>query len=111
MMPRQIQAPPGLRRNDNDCDTTTPVDELDGDRDFFVACSGWNDTQGDNSGILGGGDCDPSSDVTWPGATERCDNADNNCNVTIDDGTGASCACVNGAAPPSVEVCDNRHRQ
>jgi len=36
-----------------------------------VACSGWSDTQGDNPGILGGGDCAPSDPFTFPGAAPK----------------------------------------
>jgi hypothetical protein len=32
-----------------------------------------------------GTDCDDTTDITYPGATEICDNADNNCNTLIDE--------------------------
>jgi hypothetical protein len=54
--------------NDNDCDTSVPADELDGDGDLHVACSGWNDTQGDDPTIVGGDDCDDTDLDTFPGA-------------------------------------------
>ena len=58
--------------NDNTCaGTGVPVDELDGDGDRFVSCSGWNDSQGDDPTILGGDDCDDSSSVTFPGSADR----------------------------------------
>ena len=48
-----------------------PVNETDPDGDGYVACSGWSDTQGDNPGILGGGDCAPSDPFTFPGAAPK----------------------------------------
>ncbi|MGH9869013.1 MAG: putative metal-binding motif-containing protein [Candidatus Polarisedimenticolia bacterium] len=54
--------------NDNTCGGVVPSSEKDLDLDGYVACSGWNDTQGDNAAILGGGDCDAADDDTFPGA-------------------------------------------
>ncbi|HKY31474.1 MAG TPA: putative metal-binding motif-containing protein [Candidatus Polarisedimenticolia bacterium] len=54
--------------NDNACSGAVPANEIDSDLDGFVACSGWSDTQMDNPGILGGGDCDPADEDTFPGA-------------------------------------------
>jgi len=48
---------------DNDCDAVIPADEMDADGDFFVECTGW---QG-SADIFGGGDCDDSNAVVYPG--------------------------------------------
>ena len=37
-----------------DCDAVIPVDELDADSDGYVECTVWNDTQGDDPGIIDG---------------------------------------------------------
>jgi hypothetical protein len=44
------------------------LEERDLDGDGYVACSLWADTQGDDTDILGGDDCDPSRDDISPGA-------------------------------------------
>jgi hypothetical protein len=54
--------------NDNACSLSVPPDEIDVDGDGFVACIGWNDTQGDDAGVTGGGDCDETATDTFPGA-------------------------------------------
>ena len=53
--------------NDNTCGGTVPTDETDADGDGFVVCDGWSDTQSDQPGIAGGGDCDGSDPRTFPG--------------------------------------------
>ena len=57
--------------NNNSCGATVPANETDPDGDGYVACTGWSDTQGDNPGILGGGDCAPSDPFTFPGAAPK----------------------------------------
>src|SRR5262249_43048940 len=59
-------APERCDGNDSACSGTIPAGELDADGDHYVACTGWNDTQHDNPGILGGGDCDPADPDTHP---------------------------------------------
>lgn len=54
--------------NDTSCSGFVPADETDGDGDGYVACVTWFDAQGDNPGIVGGGDCDPNDSVTFPGS-------------------------------------------
>ncbi len=54
--------------NDNACAGVVPGDETDLDGDAWVSCSGWNDTQGDDPGIAGGGDCRALDGDTFPGA-------------------------------------------
>jgi len=54
--------------NDNACQGSVPADETDPDGDAYVACSGWNDVQGDNPEIAGGDDCATSDPYAFPGA-------------------------------------------
>jgi len=54
---------------DNDCDGTTPSDELDGDGDGFLECA----------------DCADDDPQTYPGAPELCDARDNDCDGVIPD--------------------------
>lgn len=61
-------APQACDGNDNLCAGSIPASEIDTDGDGFVACGGWVDTQGDNPGIAGGGDCDGSDADTFPGS-------------------------------------------
>ncbi len=43
----------------------------------------------------GGGDCNESSASINPGATELCNNVDDNCNSVIDEGAGSACVAPN----------------
>jgi hypothetical protein len=69
--------------NDNDCSGSVPANEQDGDGDYYVSCSGWADTQGDNPTILGGLDCADADRTRYPGAAELCDGKDNGCTGSI----------------------------
>jgi MYXO-CTERM domain-containing protein len=77
---------------DNNCDAQ--IDE-------GVQNTYYLDADGDNFGVDGSvmmaciapvgysaqsGDCDDASDVSYPGATEICDELDNDCNLQIDEG-------------------------
>jgi len=80
---------------DNDCDGAVDDDAVDaetfvyadrdgdgvGDEDAFeVAC-------GPSAGfVLVAGDCDDLDDTTFPGADERCDDVDHDCDGSVDDG-------------------------
>ena len=56
---------------DDDCDATSPDDDLDGD------------------GYVKGADCNDGDDAVNPGAAEVCDGADNDCDGLVDpDGSG-----------------------
>jgi hypothetical protein len=57
--------------DDNVCAGSVPAGETDADGDGYVACSGWNDTQGDDPGVLGGGDCAAGDPLTYPGAAQN----------------------------------------
>jgi hypothetical protein len=88
-------APETCDKFDNDCDSTVDEPGAGGCAYFF------SDTDGDGWGsndmmclcaALGnysaskGGDCDDSDPKRFPGAPEKCDGLDNNCNYTIDEG-------------------------
>jgi len=74
----------------NDCNATAlPSDEVDDDNDGYVECTidpnGWQTTP-----VLNGGDCDDTDPNINPGATEICDNIDNDCDNLIDEGIPTS---------------------
>jgi len=48
------------------------------------------------------GDCNDADPTTRPGAAERCDNRDNDCDALVDDGADGSCA---GVLPNATSVC------
>jgi hypothetical protein len=70
---------------DSDCDESTPgSNEFDSDGDGYLACT-VTDATVLNSKYLGGGDCDDRDNTIFPGATEVCDEVDNNCDGAVDD--------------------------
>ena len=99
---------------DNDCDGQTD-NAPDLDKDGFNACLDCNDdaasikpgakddvgdsidadcdgidgTDADHDGVAskasGGTDCDDTNPLTWPGASEKCDGQDNDCDDAVDE--------------------------
>jgi hypothetical protein len=83
---------------DNDCDGTTDVGALDGSTWYADADGdGYGDAASPSSACTQPGqtssdatDCDDSNGAIHPAATETCDNVDNNCDGTIDEGGAAA---------------------
>jgi len=85
--------PPGAVLNGDDCDDTN--NQLTVVTMYYVDADG--DGFGDNATgveqcaqpantVTIGGDCDDMNDQIYPGATEICDNLDNNCDGNTDEG-------------------------
>jgi hypothetical protein len=53
---------------DTDCDGWKPPNDVDADGDGYAVCAG---------------DCDDTSTLTYPGASEQCDGRDNDCNRVL----------------------------
>ena len=80
---------------DNDCDAET-LEATDADTDGALACTDCDDNDAENTAEQGVDfdtdgsdacfDCDDSDPANFPGNTEVCDNADNDCSGTPDDG-------------------------
>jgi hypothetical protein len=118
---------------DNDCDGLTD-NAADSDKDGFNACADCNDkiasinpgakddlgdeidadcdgvdgTDGDHDGVVslasGGTDCDDTNSLTYPGAPEKCDGQDNDCDtLTDEDMAGDVC---NDGNPCTEDACD-----
>ncbi len=65
---------------DSDCDGELGADELDVDGDLVVAC----ELVAVRAHVRGG-DCNDALASVYPGAPERCDGADTDCNGLVDD--------------------------
>jgi hypothetical protein len=86
---------------DDDCNGSLPSDETDTDSDKFLACSGCTSGSGRldlAAGLLGCGDCLPYLASAYPGAQEKCDGLDDNCNTVTDDPNNNECV-------PKGQVC------
>ena len=86
---------------DDDCDGVIPRNEIDLDGDLYVACAGWN---GEALEVLGGGDCDETRTACHPGARERLDLLDNDCDGDVDEGFGEEPPAETPAPDPGGEA-------
>ena len=68
---------------DNDCDSKIDEDFEDTDADGAADCV---DTDDDNDASLDADDCKPQDAAVHPGALEKCDGKDNNCDGQVDEG-------------------------
>ncbi len=97
---------------DQDCDDVIDDDPADPSR-FYA------DADGDGFGVSAdavwacfapphhapvGGDCDDRFDTVNPGADEVCNDVDDDCDTTVDDGVTNRCG---GCGPEPAEVCGN----
>jgi hypothetical protein len=93
---RSADAYPGAAERcdglDNDCDAEVDEDVTevwypDGDSDGYGATdSPYTGCDAPSGYLADGTDCDDSDGGTYPGAAEVCDEADNNCDGTVDEG-------------------------
>ena len=75
-------------------------------RSADAVCDKSLDTDGD--GYMLPDDCDDDDKSRYPGAPEKCNNLDDNCNKVIDEGNpggGALCGVNQGACKPGLLVC------
>jgi hypothetical protein len=84
---------------DDDCDGLLPTNERDGDGDGYLGCSGCPAAL--PAPFLGCDDCAPSDPNRYPGAPERCNDMDDDCDGSLgDDGvsvcTGGTTDCCGG---------------
>ncbi len=64
---------------DGDCDGGLWSEEVDVDGDGFVACGPWVG----GASIMGGYDCGAADPLRYPGASERCDGLDDDCDSIV----------------------------
>ncbi|HMV67885.1 MAG TPA: putative metal-binding motif-containing protein, partial [Myxococcota bacterium] len=82
---------------DNDCDGLTDEGATqlatwyaDGDGDGFGSAASTTEACAQPQGFVAApGDCDDGAATTFPGATERCNGVDDDCNTLIDEATAA----------------------
>ena len=70
---------------DTDCTGGPETDEVDTDGDFFVTCDTTESVWLGDPTVRGGGDCAPGNPLIFPGAPELCNEADDDCDDTIDE--------------------------
>ena len=93
---------------DDDCNDVVDDKDLDGDTHVDQACLGY-------TGPLAADDCDDLDPLSFPGAVEQLDDADNDCNGIVDDGLSTydedgdcycSAAYCTGSANPACATVD-----
>jgi len=93
---------------DEDCDgSDAKTWFLDADKDSYGSNTGSvvSNSRPDNRYVLVGGDCDDNDATVFPGATEVCDNKDNDCDAQTDEGFNKNsdiqhCGSCGNACPP-----------
>jgi Putative metal-binding motif len=92
---------------DDDCDGELPIDEEDPDADGYLICTGCvlSDMA---SGLLGCDDCGPDNPNRHPGATELCNDLDDDCDGDptddgADDCSGRTCCPGYGCADTQMD--------
>ena len=71
---------------DNDCDESIPQDEMDGDGDGYISCIFDATIWQGSTDIVGGEDCDDSTDLVNPGADELCSTtSDDDCDGVVNE--------------------------
>jgi hypothetical protein len=115
---------------DNDCDgaiddgaSGASVWYLDADRDGYGGGTTVSACAQPTGYVANDDDCDDALSTAYPGAPERCDGEDNDCNGVVDDGSvvtatwyadgdgdgfGAAGTSVTTCSPPSGYVLDDR---
>jgi hypothetical protein len=87
--PRTGECVPGAVPDCDDGDECT-VDQCDPDRNACTHIAMDLDRDGDGATSCGG-DCDDRDPTVFPGATELCDDVDNDCDDRIDEGVLSEC--------------------
>jgi hypothetical protein len=127
----------GVGDNSDNCPDDYNPDQADTDGDGIGdACDSCTDGDGDgfspDGGTCGDVDCDDDDEFIYPGATEVCDEIDNNCDGNVDEGyptlgntcdsadsdlcengtytcttDGTGVECVNETVTDIAEICDS----
>ena len=89
----------GVPDAEDNCPEVPNTDQTDLDGDGFGDVC---DDDPDGDGVGGDADCEPLDATSFPGGTEVCDGADNDCNGSVDDGTcDDSEACTTDVCDPA----------